>query len=78
MDHIWSEIGTLDLLIQEKRPWESKDSTVIGELVDKVGHIANSLKPFMPETADKILKAMALNKKPDNLFPRQDSSTGSL
>jgi methionyl-tRNA synthetase len=75
MDHIWSEIGALDLLIQEKKPWESKDVTVIGGLMNEVGHIANSLKPFMPETADKILEAVRANKKPDNLFPRLTTSS---
>ncbi len=72
MNHIWQEIGDLDLLIQGKKPWKSKDKKIIKDLVEDLGQIAHNLKPFMPETAEKILKAIKENKKPENLFPRKD------
>lgn len=78
MDYIWKEIGNLDFLIQEKKPWESKDEKVIMNLVLKLSHIAYILAPFMPRTSEKILAVIKENKMPGNLFPRKDSSTGSL
>ena len=73
MNHIWSEIGELDVLIQEQKPWESKDKEVITHLVEKLAHIGYSLQPFMPETSQKILEAIKTNKLAENLFPRKDA-----
>ena len=72
MNHIWSEIGNLDVEIQVAKPWETKDKLVIGNLVNKLAHIAYSLSPFMPETSEKILKATSDNKLSRPLFPRKD------
>jgi len=70
MNHIWEEVGKLDKEIQEKKPWESKDKEVIDELVTKLAHIGHSLAPFMPETSEKILKAIEANSLKEPLFPR--------
>ena len=75
---IFATIGALDLEIQNKKPWETKDKEVISNLVRHLAQITKALKPFMPETSNKILKAIEQNKKPENLFPRLNSSTGSL
>lgn len=72
MNHIWSEIGELDALIQEKKPWETKDKELITDLVLKLSHIGYSLKIFMPETSAKILSAIGANKLSTPLFPRKD------
>lgn len=72
MNHIWDEIGELDVYIQEKKPWESKDSEVIADLVLKLSHIGHSLAPFMPETSQKVLSAIKDNKMPAPLFQRTD------
>ncbi|MEX2013586.1 MAG: methionine--tRNA ligase [Parcubacteria group bacterium] len=72
INHIWNEIGNLDALIQEKKPWESKDKGVITDLVLKLSHIAHTLSPFMPETSKKILAAIMENKMPKSLFLRKD------
>lgn len=73
MNYIWSQIGELDALIQEKKPWDSKDKEVITNLVVKLAHIGYSLEPFMPETSEKILMAIKKNKMPKiPLFPRRD------
>jgi len=63
-------IKKLDEKIQTEKPWETKDKIVIADLVKDLGQIAYSLKPFMPETSEKILIAIKENKKPENLFPR--------
>ncbi len=73
MNHIWSEIGELDALIQEQKPWKSKDKEVITSLVVRLAHIGYSLEPFMPETSEKILEAIKTNKLRGNLFPRKDA-----
>jgi len=71
VDHIWGEIKELDAFIQESKPWETKDVEVIKTLVTKLSHIGYSLKPFMPETSDKIIEAIKKNKMPEPLFLRK-------
>jgi methionyl-tRNA synthetase len=73
MNHIWSEIGELDAEIQSTKPWETKDPQAISGLVNKLSHIGRSLSPFMPETSNKILKAISDNKLSSSLFPRKDA-----
>ncbi|MDO8728776.1 MAG: methionine--tRNA ligase [bacterium] len=73
MNYIWMEMGDLDALIQEKKPWESKDREVIADLVIRLAQIGFSLTPFMPETSAKILSAIKENKMPASLFPRKDA-----
>ena len=70
MDYIWNKIGTLDLLIQDKKPWESKDKKVISDLAIRLYSIARMINPLMPETSAKIKALVKANKKPENLFPR--------
>ncbi|OHB09656.1 MAG: hypothetical protein A3G05_00790 [Candidatus Zambryskibacteria bacterium RIFCSPLOWO2_12_FULL_45_14] len=72
-NHIWEQIGELDAEIQESKPWESKDKEIIGGLVVKLAHIGYSLTPFIPQTSEKILKAIKENKMPETLFPRKDA-----
>ncbi len=78
MNHIWGEIGKLDVLIQSEKPWETKNPEAIQGMVAKLAHIATSLAVFMPGTSEQILAAIGANQKPDNLFPRLNSSTSSL
>jgi len=75
MNHIWAEIGKLDALIQEKKPWESKDKEMITDLVKRLSRIGYSLQIFMPATADKILKAIMANKLSTPLFPRIEAKS---
>jgi methionyl-tRNA synthetase len=78
MNHIWAEIGELDSIIQNTEPFKlvktdpEKGKEIIIELVKKLSHIGNSLAPFMPETSEKILEAIKLNKLESGLFPRKD------
>ena len=70
LDHIWAEITGLDVFIQNEKPWESKDKSVINQMVNSLYHIGESLVVFMPETSVKIKSAISENRKPENLFPR--------
>ncbi|OGM03149.1 methionine--tRNA ligase, partial [Candidatus Woesebacteria bacterium GWA1_41_8] len=73
---IWTEIIThLDITIQEKKPWvlKGKDlKEILTWLVEEIRGIATEIKPFLPETAEKIERQFAgpaiKSEKP--LFPR--------
>lgn len=77
---IWNLIGFSDRYIDKEKPWENKEnsSEVIGNLLVVLDNIAELLKPFLPETAEKILKEIARSKKTGKfkiktskaLFPR--------
>ncbi len=71
MEYIWAKIAELDQMIQEQKPWETKNEEVIKNLVVKIYHIGCLLKPFMPATAESIIDSTKTNKKPENLFPRK-------
>ena len=76
MDHIWSEIGGADEKITATEPFKviktdpERGKTLIGGLLTELRHIGTALEAFMPETSKTILKAIAENKKPENLFSR--------
>jgi methionyl-tRNA synthetase len=73
-DYVWSKITELDREIQEKRPWETKDKSVIMDMVLKLYFIARLLNPIMPVTNAKLKAMIKANKKPENLFPRLNAS----
>ncbi len=72
--HIWSEITQADKKVNLEKPWElegEKAKQVLLDLVNRIQHIAFNLRPFLPETAEKILKQFSgqiKSQKP--LFPR--------
>jgi methionyl-tRNA synthetase len=80
MNLIWEHIGKGDAHIQETQPFKmlkSEDESVkregvaiIEKLVLHVYRIAEHLVPFVPETAEKIKRAVRENKKPETLFAR--------
>lgn len=78
MDFIWSEIQTLDERITREKPFilikedPERGRELIADMVVKLSDIGHALRPFMPSTSEKIITAIAANKKPDNLFPRID------
>ncbi len=75
-DEIWEEIQTLDKKIDETKPFKlvkenpEEAKKIIAELVRGVWSIMYMLKPFLPETSEKI---EAVLKDPETiapLFPR--------
>ena len=71
---IWRHVSELDREIQERKPWESKDKTIIAELAIKLYTIGRMLNPIMPETNAKIKALVKANKSPDQpLFARKDA-----
>lgn len=74
LTHICSEITQLDRVINEKKPWElssEKAKPILENLALKIQHIAFNLRPFLPETAEKILNQFSgkITSEPP-LFPR--------
>ena len=60
LDKILNEIfGFIDICneyVQNKKPWETKDSKVLYELADSIKAIGILLYPFIPGTSEKIAK----------------------
>ncbi len=73
---IWQKISELDRKIEEIKPWEQKiddDAKFLKDIaVLWIRDIARLLGPFLPETAEKILKQFAgpKIKSAPPLFPR--------
>ncbi|MGB9706604.1 MAG: methionine--tRNA ligase [Microgenomates group bacterium] len=75
LEFVWQKISQADKYINTSQPWLLKGeklNRVLGHLVKEIREIAILLKPFLPETAEKIAKQFSHLKiksaKP--LFPR--------
>jgi len=72
---IWNLISFCDRYIEKEKPWEESKSAswrkkeVLRDLLFAISNVAEMLKPFLPETAEKILKQIK-TKKREILFPR--------
>ncbi len=68
---IWKLIGFCDKYIEQTKPWEESDKQgeVINDLLLALSNIAKMLKPFLPETSEKILEQLK-TKESKSLFPR--------
>ena len=54
LNEIFAFIDICNEFIQSKKPWETKDTKVLYQLVEAIREIAKLLSPFIPETAQKI------------------------
>ena len=74
LQFIWGIISIVDHEINKVKPWElegDEAKKVISELAHTVTVIAYNLKPFLPETSEKILNQFSGKiKSGDGLFPR--------
>ncbi len=74
-------VSELDAKIQKYEPFKliktdrAAAKKLIADYVAELRHIAEGLVPFIPTTAEKILVAIAQNKKPENLFARIETKT---
>ena len=76
LNMLWrGPISESDKLIENTKPWELEKNNqeafneVMDKLITNLFSIYNTLKPFMPETAEKIKKALEA-KGAEILFPR--------
>lgn len=82
MDYIWEEISHLDAFITDREPYKgikSDDDEEIAQakqdvayLVLRLYDIAHMLKPFMPETAQKMQNILEEGEDPEPLFERKE------
>jgi methionyl-tRNA synthetase len=78
LDTIWSGIGKLDEKITQTEPFKLVKSDpeaakeIIRDLQLQLISIGYALSAFMPKTAEIIIEAVKINKKPENLFSRLD------
>ncbi|MBU1178957.1 methionine--tRNA ligase [Patescibacteria group bacterium] len=78
MFSMWSYMKDIDGMIQEEKPFElvkrDKKSAQkrVMYYVKELARIAKHLRPFMPDTSEKILEAIKANKMPESLFPRKE------
>tara|TARA_Y100000310_G_scaffold340790_1_gene437759 strand:- start:443 stop:1891 length:1449 start_codon:yes stop_codon:yes gene_type:complete len=78
LSSIWELISFCDKYIEKEKPWEGRDSAgqVLRDLIFALEQIGDLLKPFLPETSQKILDEIAedgkgfKNVKSKSLFPR--------
>ena len=72
MGFIWQKVQSVDRHIAETKPYEDPilHKADIQFIVQEIRRIGLMLQPFMPQTSEKIIKAIKENKKPENLFPR--------
>lgn len=75
IQYIWEKkIAKLDKLIDIRRPWELDGKQLrdsLSDIVEEIPRIAYNLKPFMPNTAEKIFEQYSGEiKKSSALFPR--------
>lgn len=76
LENVWNEIRILDQQINTAEPWKITDQEKLTQIlqssVDGILRIANDLKPFLPETSEKIENQFKdpkiSSQKP--LFPR--------
>ncbi len=68
---VWQLISFCDRYIEQEKPWEGgeKAKEVISDLLVALGEIADLLKPFLPETSEKISEQLKTDKS-EPLFPR--------
>jgi len=76
---IWSWVGELDAIIQNKEPFKlvkidaDKARVIIADLVNKLANIAFHLESILPETSIKILILIKNHKNPEQpLFLRKE------
>ncbi|PIU01825.1 methionine--tRNA ligase [bacterium (Candidatus Torokbacteria) CG09_land_8_20_14_0_10_42_11] len=77
---ILDKVKNCNNLIEQRKPWEIKEEEKqrksLRDVVSEILAIAKMLKPFMPETANKILYIFKTGKS-EILFPRVSSLRGA-
>lgn len=82
LKYVWDKISEIDGLISETKPWElakagkNKELTkILNQAANGIYEVSQLLKPFLPETAEKVEKIITAKKikKAESLFPRLES-----
>ena len=75
LEYIWILIKQADGAINEQKVWELRGRELfdaVSDLITTLVQIATSLRPFLPATAEEILRRFSSEKivKGTPLFPR--------
>lgn len=75
LDCIWKEITEIDRMLNDVKPWkQTKEEATpfLTNIIHQIQTIAYNLKPFLPETAEKIIQQFQGPevKSSEPLFPR--------
>jgi methionyl-tRNA synthetase len=72
LNEVFAFIDVCNEYVQTKKPWETKDKKVLFELKEAILKIAFLLKPFIPESAEKIENVFSAKKikKSEVLFKK--------
>lgn len=74
VEEIWKKIKSLDTKINKEEIWKdtNRKTSSFVEIVEGIRQIGYNLKPFLPETAEKIEKQFSESKikSSEPLFPR--------
>jgi len=77
LDYIWEKIQKANKYIEDNKPWEMKKTDSkrfeknMKELLLDLRFFSDIILPFMPETSEKIKKALE-TKEAVTLFPRMN------
>ncbi len=74
LEAVWRLIGVCDEYISKEKPWEEKESSApaISNLLLVLGHVAWMVKPFLPETSDKIFKQLGIDPESETPWEEQE------
>ncbi|PIR93464.1 methionine--tRNA ligase [Candidatus Falkowbacteria bacterium CG10_big_fil_rev_8_21_14_0_10_43_10] len=73
---LWGKLRQNDEKLSSAKPWEIKEidakKKILEPIAQDILNVAELLQPFMPETAEKIIKQFSAKqiKKGESLFPR--------
>lgn len=67
LGEIFAYVDKCNEFIQEKKPWETHDRTVLYELACGIKNATILLSPFIPETCEKIAKTFGFSLSLDEL-----------
>ena len=67
LNEIFAYVDKTNEFIQNKKPWETKDSKVLYDAANAIKDFTILLSPFIPETAEKIAKTFGFEIALDNL-----------
>lgn len=73
LEKIWEKISSTDIVINKHELWVETDKkiNILVEAIEVLNQIARDLKPFLPETSEKISRQFSGKVKSDKpLFPR--------
>jgi len=74
LTEIWELISFCDKYIEEKKPWSIEDDeelkTIFSNLLYSLKNISQMLKPFLPQTSEKMEIQIKEMSKSEPLFPR--------